>query len=271
MQPKAEVRTLKHMGTSHLVEPNLVGKHTLHACKRLVERIFTHKEEKAYKVGIVGTGGVGKTTLAQKIYNAENLKEAFSNQAWICVSRDYSDITLLKELLRNFGVHHVQPEFVGCRGARANPRSMVAVAFPKLEVLVIRDLHNWEDWSLVEDATGAAATEGGEDVDAEMRMAALWRGGAGCCRFAARRGVPARGGRGELVGPDLDQGAPPACCTGATRPVGGGWIPGRQPWKVAAGEARASRGGMTWCSPYPRRTCIGDLVVLPQIGSDQRR
>ncbi|XBJ02201.1 hypothetical protein VPH35_021643 [Triticum aestivum] len=64
MQPKAEVRTLKHMGTSHLVEPNLVGKHTLR---------------------------------------------------------------------------------------------------------VIRDLHNWEDWSFIEDAAGAAAIEECGDIYAEMR------------------------------------------------------------------------------------------------------
>ena len=46
------------------------------------------------------------------------------------------------------------------------------------------------------------------------------------------------------------------------------WIPGRRPWRVAAGEARASRGGMAWCSPCPRRICDGDLLW---IGSDQRR
>lgn len=59
----------------------------------------------------------------------------------------------------------------------------------------------------------------------------------------------------------------------AARPVGGGgtgrwqrrcsvWLPGRRPWKVAAGEARTSRGDMAWCSPYPRRICVGDLVVF---------
>lgn len=46
------------------------------------------------------------------------------------------------------------------------------------------------------------------------------------------------------------------------------WIPGRRPWRVEAGEARASRGGMAWCSPCLRRICDGDLLW---IGSDQRR
>uniref|UniRef100_A0ACD6ALP8 Uncharacterized protein n=1 Tax=Avena sativa TaxID=4498 RepID=A0ACD6ALP8_AVESA len=40
MHPTAEVPTVKHMRTSPLVEPNLVGKETLHACKRLVEMVL---------------------------------------------------------------------------------------------------------------------------------------------------------------------------------------------------------------------------------------
>ena len=39
------------------------------------------------------------------------------------------------------------------------------------------------------------------------------------------------------------------------------WIPGQRPWRVAAGEARASSGGMAWCSPCPRRICDGDLFA----------
>ncbi|XP_014758158.2 putative disease resistance protein RGA3 isoform X2 [Brachypodium distachyon] len=113
MQPKAEVPTVKQMATSHLVEPNLVGKETLHACRRLVELVLAHKENKAYKLGIVGTGGVGKTTLAQKIYNDQKIKGQFGNQVWICVSQNYSEAALLKEILRNFGVHHEQNETVG--------------------------------------------------------------------------------------------------------------------------------------------------------------
>lgn len=99
--------------TSHLVEPNLVGKEIKYATSRLVEMILTHREEKAFKVAIVGTGGVGKTTLAQNIYNDQRVKGNFSKHAWICVSQEYSEVNLLKELLRNMGVHERQGETVG--------------------------------------------------------------------------------------------------------------------------------------------------------------
>ncbi|KAM0896122.1 hypothetical protein ACQ4PT_023385 [Festuca glaucescens] len=113
MHPKAEVPTVKHVRTSHLVEPNLVGKETINACKRLVELVLAHKAKKANKIGIVGTGGIGQTTLAQNIYNDKKLERAFSKKAWICVSQEYSEVAILKEVLRNFAVHHEQDETVG--------------------------------------------------------------------------------------------------------------------------------------------------------------
>ncbi|KAL6908141.1 hypothetical protein ACP4OV_002311 [Aristida adscensionis] len=99
--------------TSPLVEPNLVGKEIIHATKRLVGLVLEHTEKKAYKIAIVGIGGVGKTTLAQKLYNDQIVKGSFDKHAWICVSQQYSQVALLKETLRNIGVHQEQGESVG--------------------------------------------------------------------------------------------------------------------------------------------------------------
>jgi len=99
--------------TSHLVEPNIVGKEIIHATGTLVRVVLDHREKKAYKIGIVGTGGVGKTTLAQKLYNNQRVKANFQKQVWICVSQQYSPVILLKEILRNVGVNQGQGESVG--------------------------------------------------------------------------------------------------------------------------------------------------------------
>ncbi|CAL4990556.1 unnamed protein product [Urochloa decumbens] len=110
-EPDSSVPDLRQ--TSYLVEPNIVGKEIIHATTKLVGLVLDHREEKAFKIGIVGTGGVGKTTLAQKVYNDKRVKGNFKKQAWICVSQQYSPIALLKELLRNVGVHWEQGESIG--------------------------------------------------------------------------------------------------------------------------------------------------------------
>nr|UBY07114.1 NBS-LRR disease resistance protein [Dasypyrum villosum] len=111
-QPAGNGPTSKLIRSSNLVEPNLVGKEIMHSSKKLVDLALAHKANKSYKLAIVGTGGVGKTTLAQKIFNDQKIKGSFKLQAWICVSRDYNEVTILKEVLRNIGVYHEQGETI---------------------------------------------------------------------------------------------------------------------------------------------------------------
>ncbi|OEL28680.1 putative disease resistance protein RGA1, partial [Dichanthelium oligosanthes] len=113
MQAKEDVSALRKMKSCHMLEPNLVGKETSRASTRIVELVLAHKEKKTYKFSILGTGGVGKTTLAQKIYNDDKIKGTFSKQTWIFVSQEYCEVALLKEVLRSIGVHYDQDETVG--------------------------------------------------------------------------------------------------------------------------------------------------------------
>ncbi|KAL5718981.1 hypothetical protein ACHQM5_011825 [Ranunculus cassubicifolius] len=48
---------------------------------------------------IVGIGGLGKTTLAQVIYNEERIAETFNTRIWVCVSEDFSVIRLTKMIV----------------------------------------------------------------------------------------------------------------------------------------------------------------------------
>ncbi|CAN6226641.1 unnamed protein product [Urochloa humidicola] len=112
IQPTGKDLAPKLRKSTNLVDPNLVGKEVTHACKKLVDLLLEHKDKRSYKLAIVGTGGVGKTTLAQKIYNDNKIKGYFNKQAWVCVSKEYSEVTILKEILRKIEVQYMQDESI---------------------------------------------------------------------------------------------------------------------------------------------------------------
>jgi Leucine-rich repeat (LRR) protein len=50
-------------------------------------------------IAIVGMGGIGKTTLAQSVYNNDKVKEHFNIDAWVCVSEEFDVFKVTKTIL----------------------------------------------------------------------------------------------------------------------------------------------------------------------------
>jgi disease resistance protein RPM1 len=83
--------------------------------KKLMELITRPKEPSVLQetsnagptvVSLVGMGGLGKTTLAKKVYDSKELRGMFSSFAWISVSQSFSMMELLKDMIKQlFGAN----------------------------------------------------------------------------------------------------------------------------------------------------------------------
>ncbi|XP_020091264.1 putative disease resistance protein RGA3 [Ananas comosus] len=61
------------------------------------------KKENVSVLSIYGIGGVGKTTLAQVVYNDERVVKHFDLKIWVCVSDNFDVNSLSKEIIDNAG------------------------------------------------------------------------------------------------------------------------------------------------------------------------
>ena len=48
---------------------------------------------------IVGVGGLGKTTLAQLVYNSQRVRQSFENRAWVFVSENFDIKTMTRNII----------------------------------------------------------------------------------------------------------------------------------------------------------------------------
>ncbi|XP_019703765.3 uncharacterized protein [Elaeis guineensis] len=87
--------------TVHLVDHNSVyGRQ--HEKAKVIELLLSEVERKKIAVvPIVGKGGLGKTTLAQLVYNDPKVQKYFSLKGWICVSADFDVTRLTKAIIES--------------------------------------------------------------------------------------------------------------------------------------------------------------------------
>jgi hypothetical protein len=85
--------------TSLVEESHICGRND---DKEAIIRMLLSGDPCGNKLGvitIVGMGGIGKTTLAQSVYNNDKVKEHFNFSAWVCVSEEFDVVKVTKTIL----------------------------------------------------------------------------------------------------------------------------------------------------------------------------
>ncbi|XP_011091330.1 probable disease resistance protein At1g58602 [Sesamum indicum] len=83
---------------SHYVEEDFVGLDE--DVKDLVARLVQEDGDKSCQVvSITGMGGIGKTTIAKKIYHHKDIRSHFDAFAWVCVSQQWQQEDVLQRIL----------------------------------------------------------------------------------------------------------------------------------------------------------------------------
>ncbi|CAN6342834.1 unnamed protein product [Urochloa humidicola] len=113
---EAMSEVLRLYGSDFLASSNLNGSTTADPCRRtssLVQRkmygrvteknsiikMITDKSEGVIVLPIVGIAGIGKTALAQLVYNDPIVKSKFENRVWVWLSKNFDEVTLTREML----------------------------------------------------------------------------------------------------------------------------------------------------------------------------
>lgn len=55
------------------------------------------------KIGVVGMGGLGKTTIAQMVFNDREIEDRFERRMWISVSQSFDEEQIMRSMLRTLG------------------------------------------------------------------------------------------------------------------------------------------------------------------------
>ncbi|XP_030965409.1 putative disease resistance RPP13-like protein 1 [Quercus lobata] len=95
-------------------------------------------------IPILGMGGLGKTTLAQLVYNDDEVSHYFDLKAWVCVSEDFDIIRVTKAILQSVTFEHCD----------ANDLNLIQVKLKKTLsgkkfLLILDDVwnENYDDWT----------------------------------------------------------------------------------------------------------------------------
>ncbi|WVZ54192.1 hypothetical protein U9M48_005030 [Paspalum notatum var. saurae] len=131
-------------------ELGVVGEKIMEDTRNLVE-LLTRKEKnlnentKVMVFAIVGVGGIGKTTLAKRIFNNDIIRQEFEKIIWLSVNREFNDVDLLQR-----AITEAQGDHQAARNTKAAlERTLKEALVGRKTLLVMDDVWNHEAWEKV--------------------------------------------------------------------------------------------------------------------------
>ncbi|PPD90555.1 hypothetical protein GOBAR_DD12483 [Gossypium barbadense] len=106
-------------------------------------------------LSIVGMGGMGKTTLAQLVYNNATINESFDLKAWVCVSDNFDAIAITKAILQSITSESCDYSNLDLLQVKLKEKLS-----GKRFLLVLDDIwnENYNDWTILRSPFGPGTT-----------------------------------------------------------------------------------------------------------------
>lgn len=134
----------RNLPTTSLVEDDIFGR--AEDAKKLIESLKMDADVGLCVIPLVGLGGIGKTTLAQIVYNDKEVEEHFDLKAWVHVSSDMNLVKVTKAILDSFG----EP----CDAMNLEPlqNALKSILTMKRFLMVLDDVwsENYREWNVLQ-------------------------------------------------------------------------------------------------------------------------
>nr|CAB3492325.1 unnamed protein product [Digitaria exilis] len=128
--------------TSEFNESAIVGEKIEQDTRELVQLLITSDNHDIKMLSVVGTGGMGKTTLAQKIFNDSTVREHFKVKVWLSITQHFDETELLRTSIEHAGGVHG-----GAQDKTLLTRTLTETLSTGRFLLVLDDMWSDQAWS----------------------------------------------------------------------------------------------------------------------------